>query len=256
MIHVRYSGRVGNNLFQFAHGLILSHLSGVPLCCKPLGLFPGTQGFLPASGKAPKVARDAVRTPDSGYDAGRFAALARECDVVVDGNQHEAACLEPHREMLRGVLRPHPGPFTASTEDEVVLHLRLGDYFHNPRWPLAVKLFSYPPGAIHRLLSRLDYSRCWIVTDSPEAAQAAHIVAHHRGVIVGGDMHHHFRTLHGARRLIITPSTFGWWAAWLGDASEVHFPREMGFWKSEHGFALAVREPRYRLYGEEGRETV
>ncbi len=250
MIHVEYSGRLGNNLFQFAHGWILSKLSGVPLCCKPLGLFPGTQGFLPAAGGAPKVARDAVRTPRHGFNVGRLVMLARECDVVVDGNQHDTAYFEPHKALLSDVLKPHPGPFTASNSDEVVLHLRLGDFFNHPKWPLAVKLFSYPVEAVHRLLSRLDYERCWIVTDSPGAEVVAHIVRQHRGVCVSGDMHHHFRTLYHARRLVLTPSTFGWWAAWLGHANEVHFPHELGFWKSENNFALHVREPRYQFYGE------
>lgn len=250
MIHVEYSGRLGNNLFQFAHGLILSRLSGVPLCCQPLGLFPGTQGFRPASGPAPAIAWDAVRTPRRWFDPARFAALARECDVVVDGNQHDTAYFEPHKALLAEVLRPNPGPFTASKPDEVVLHLRLGDFFHNPKWPLATKLFSYPVEVVHRLLARLDYARCWIVTDSPEAEAVAHIVRHHRGACVGGDMHHHFRTLYHARRLIMTPSTFSWWAAWIGDATEVHFPRDLGYWKSANDFALNVREPRYHLYGE------
>mmetsp|Transcript_7209 Transcript_7209/g.26524 ORF Transcript_7209/g.26524 Transcript_7209/m.26524 type:complete len:121 (+) Transcript_7209:192-554(+) len=33
-----------------------------------------------------------------------------------------------------------------------------------------------------------------------------------------------FRAIAMAKRIILTPSTFGWWAAWLSSATEVHWP--------------------------------
>ena len=76
--------------------------------------------------------------------------------------------------------------------------------------------FSYPVEAIFNLLARLDYSRCLIVTDTPRHEAVEQFVREHRGFIAARDRAHDYRTLFHARRLIMSPSTFSWWAAWSG----------------------------------------
>eukprot|EP00049_Salpingoeca_infusionum_P006186 m.102470 g.102470 ORF g.102470 m.102470 type:complete len:467 (+) comp13223_c2_seq2:82-1482(+) len=47
-----------------------------------------------------------------------------------------------------------------------------------------------------------------------------------------------------AKRLIMSQSTYAWWAAWLGDAEEVHYPLVGDWWG---------RNPRHQLYPEDSK---
>ena len=54
------------------------------------------------------------------------------------------------------------------------------------------------------------------------------------------DMEHDYRTLYHARRIVMSPSTFSWWASWTGHATEIYQPHEFGFWRRTHQFALDI----------------
>jgi hypothetical protein len=102
------------------------------------------------------------------------------------------------------------------------------------------------------LLSRLDYTRCLIVTDTPNDAAVTRLLREQRSVLASCDRDHDYRTLFHARRLIMSPSTFSWWAAWSGHATEVWFPHEMGYWQTKHNCQLAIPRPHVRRYDVRG----
>jgi len=242
MIRVSYCGRLGNNLFQFAFGAVLSRLSGQPMTAPPIPGFPGTTGFVGSS------AAEGHPIPLHGFtmDVDAWVERATRGDVVVHGYPHNTAYYEPHHAWLAPMLAPAPGAYAKGNENDIVLHLRLGDYFSANR--NIIDRFAYPLEAIDTLLGRLAYARCLIVTDTPKHDVVARLVRERRGVVVAGDCLHDYRTLYHARRLIMSPSTFSWWAAWSGCATEIYFPHEMGFWQSRHGFRLALSRPNVRGY--------
>ena len=242
MIHVSYCGRLGNNLFQFAFGAVLSRLSGQLMTAAPIPGFPGTIGF---GGARP---HGAVPIPPHGFnlDVSEWAERAKQRDIVVHGYPHNTAYYEPDHAWLAPMLAPAPGDCAHAGENDIVLHLRLGDFFSRER--CNIDRFAYPIESIYTLLSRLDYARCLIVTDSPQHEAVARLVCEHRGVIAAGDRDHNYRTLFHARRLIMSPSTFSWWAAWSGCATEIYFPHEMGYWQTKHNCQLAIHRPGVRGY--------
>ena len=183
-------------------------------------------------------------------DVSEWAERAKHRDVLVHGYPHNTGYYEPHHAWLAPILAPAAGDYAGACESDIVLHLRLGDYFSRER--CNIDRFAYPVEAIYTLLSRLDYARCLIVTDSPRDDAVARLVREHRGVIAAGDRDHNYRTLFHARRLIMSPSTFSWWAAWSGRATEIYFPHEMGYWQTKHNCQLAIHRPTVRRYDASG----
>lgn len=246
MIHVSYCGRLGNNLFQFAFGAVLSRLSGQSMSAPAIPGFPGTEGF------AGQACAMGYRIPFHGFnmDIGAWVERAKHRDIHVHGYPHNTAYYEPHHRWLAPMLAPAPGDYAAAEGNDIVLHLRLGDYFSTHR--NNIERFGYPIEAIHGLLERLDYERCLIVTDTPNHEAALRLARERRGVPVARDRLHDYRTLFHARRLIMSPSTFSWWAAWSGLVTEVWFPHEMGYWQARHNCQLAIPRPHFRRYDATG----
>ena len=246
MIQVSYCGRLGNNLFQFAFGAVLSRISGQPMTASPIPGFPGTNGFT-----GPHV-RDSAPIPLHGFnmDVSEWAERAKHRDILVRGYPHNTGYYEPHHSWLAPMLAPASGSYAQSDESDIVLHLRLGDFFSRERFN--IDRFSYPVEAIFKLLARLDYSRCLIVTDTPRHEAVERLVREHRGFIAARDRAHDYRTLFHARRFIMSPSTFSWWAAWSGCATDIYFPHEMGYWQTKHDCQLAIRRPNVRRYDAQG----
>jgi len=246
MIHVHYRGQLGNNLFQFAFGAVISHLSGQAMAALPITGFPGTSGFARPS------ATSGDRIPRHGYhmNIAEWAERAKARDIIVHSYPHNSSYYEPHHGWLAPLLAPAPGDYAQADNDEIVLHLRLGDYFSSHR---NRNRFGYPVEAIFKLVAQLDYKRCLIVTDTPRHQAVERLVREHCGLLVASNRDHDYRTLFHARRLIMSPSTFSWWAAWSGHATEIYFPREMGYWQSKYNCALAISRPNFRRYNAEGK---
>jgi hypothetical protein len=211
----------------------------------PIPLFPGTFGSV----CSPPDKIDFV-LPEDCYMAKieEWVEKSKRGHVLVQGYPHNISFFQPHREWLTRELVPRPGEFFRACDNDIVLHIRWGDYF-NPR---GYKLFGYPLKAYRNLLNSLDYERCFIVTDTPGNALAEDLIRHHRAIPVAKTVDHDYRTLYHAKRIIMSPSTFSWWAAFTGDAAEIYQPYEIGFWKREHNFALDLPGPCVKRFDEQG----
>lgn len=159
---------------------------------------------------------------------------AKRGDILVQGYPHNTSYYQASKNWLARELTPRDGEYTRASERDLVAHIRLGDLFA-PQW---VEMCGYPADVFARLLGTLDYDRCLIVTDSPDSPVINDLIQHHRGVLVSKTVEHDYRTLYNASRLIMSPSTFSWWAAWTGAAAEIYQPYEMGYWRKECQFAL------------------
>jgi hypothetical protein len=244
MIYVKYRGRLGNNLFQWAFGRILSKLSGVPMLATPLELFPITQSNFT---KYPDKIRFVMPEKCTYVSIQEWIDKARKDDVLVRGWPHNTDYFAPHRQWLKSELVPASGSYSKTSTDDITIHVRWGDYFgrYKDRYAYPMKSFCY-------LLTKLNYDRCLIVTDTPNNVLVEALIKGHRGILASKNIEHDYRTLYYANRLIMSPSTFSWWSAWTGKASEIYQPYEMGYWKREHDFALDLSRFGARRFDKNG----
>ena len=245
MIQVRYFGGLGNRLFQYCTGRILAEELGFFLLCPGIVGFPGTLERVPGGGyRLPRVklsggiqnlkevARDRTR---------RFIELAGACCM------HYERDYRPYAERMRKWCRPKQRLGTPP-EGTLYVHVRLGD--------MADKGYQISEGFYEELLEKIEFDQLVVVTDEPGNA-ALRVFDRWKPVVSSGgrdSMLYDFHMLCSARRLVISGSTFSWWAAFLGQASLVYFPLpQVGYWSDEFPEVdLRVQDDRY-IYVKEPR---
>jgi len=135
-------------------------------------------------------------------------------------------------------------------EDDIVLHVRLGDYV-NHGWNLSIEYYK-------SILKKEKYKNAYIITDDPNNQEICKLIDF--GCIVkDNSMFGSMETIADfvfakkAKKIIISPSTFGWWAAFLGKGI-VYFPCVSFIWGKSPGIndidLRVLDDPRYKFVEE------
>jgi hypothetical protein len=113
---------------------------------------------------------------------------------------------------------------TTSTE-QIAVHVRLGDYLANTknRHIYGSMGLNFYHDSIKFLVNKTGIRSVCVVSDDPSRAYAM-IATAVRAIPKlevsksDGSVLEDFRTLASSRAVVISNSTFAWWAAWLGNA--------------------------------------
>ena len=110
-----------------------------------------------------------------------------------------------------------------TVKDELCINLRLDGDFET------LGLVARPNGIL-KLLDKLDFNKLTIITDKFVAGYINKF-AQYEPTVVCRDRsapNEDFADLMQFKRLIVTNSTFSWWAAYLGNAETVYVPNDFG----------------------------
>jgi len=238
--------KFGNNLFQYAFSSVLSKLSGIAFAADAIPGFPGTVGQIGGTTLGDKAFEIRGQACDIALD--KLATLAQTTDISLDGYFQSIHYYENHKKWLCKLLAPEEGNYEKSQEKDVALHLRIGDFFHHRR---LVRGAHYPVIGIHRLLRSIDFETCLIATDSPNDPMVKALEKEFPCKVLHGSVMDDYRTLYHAKRLIISPSTFGWWAAWSGRSKQIFCPFNIGYWKVQKN-SLILKGEKIRYWDQDG----
>ena len=266
MISLRRRDNIGNCLFEYCFARILAERFGYRLEAVPLGGFPGTR--TPVAGEevlGPVVVWDG-QWPFEAY-AGRPIAEAELLQspgarLVLNGWFQRWEFFRDHAETIRRDWLRLPDPPPARPASEFAICLRLGpDYLPAGQAApsetgsgLAAGILS--ESEIRRLVRTVPHTKLTIVTDSPRHPFLASLGDLGAEVLGEGGLAD-FRAIASFQKVAFCQSTFQWWAAFLGEAREVYFPKcTRGIWShpeparfayepGHHGIDLRVEETRY-----------
>jgi len=158
------------------------------------------------------------------------ALLNRGRNVYLVGYLQDASLLEPHRAELLKVLRPMfperlPSGFLKK-EGFVAVHVRRGDYVHDAR--LGGRYL--PPNLQYykETILASKFRNVLLVSDDSDWCENVlkPLVSETRNVEISSSTNHFedFASLLSANELILSNSTFSWWAAFIGDNVRVSAP--------------------------------
>lgn len=237
-------GRLGNKLFRFAVGWVLARRANVPLGAEPIVGFPGTQGY-----DVPCVSDEPLYTEGHRIDLEACERHLRDgTDVVIRGWHQRYEILRPLKQDVKQMFQRVDcrEPEHMPGKDDVVVSIRLGDYF----WPENIKYYAYSLIDVLNAVKELRCRRIWYVTDEPSHPFIRRLEVECEARLGALDPLEQFVFIRKAKRLVITPSTFSWWAAWLSQAELVLFPRGRGIWgiNTLHADLWVDDEARYIAY--------
>jgi hypothetical protein len=236
MIRLSYHGGLGNTLFQYCFARILhektrlavgivpteyrQHLTGRLTCRDSIGIpgFPHT--FEPLRGVeiySPIIHLPMHNThkrlnPDFEERITLDTICCRNDRVKfeVAGFFQRYDYFRPWKEQIRKWLQTDisvdqpPGP------EDLVVYVQ--------------SYFNIGPDFFRSLLQKLPFKRLHVlVNDSARAEPYVRALSPYRPNLVHSDNYlHDFEFLRRAGRLVVAPSSFSWWAAWLSDANQIH----------------------------------
>ncbi len=231
MIQVRYKGRLGNQLFQYCFGRILAEQLGYRLDAEPV------EGF---SGTCEKVSGTEYDESNplifSGVEYPDIEQLLRERPnrrIIINAYLQRYAYYAHHLEKIRKWLRltNYDRRDFSAGPDSLTIHIRLGDYL-KCHWTLAPEYYI-------QQIETIPHQSLVIVTDSPDSTFLDQFTQYQPRIVHGAILAD-FKWLLNAQRLVLSQSTFGWWAALLSDA-EVWMPEPgNSIWSQDSHIDLRV----------------
>lgn len=159
--------------------------------------------------------------------------------------------LEPHFKKYGGFGNYVPTQVDSITNDDVVISIRLGrDYLGQHRYRLL--LGDY----FKIVLNNINYNRVFITSQDPYNSVLEDLIEFDPIYLDHISALHTFNFVRLFNKIVLSQSTYSWWAAYLSDASEIYFPitkdgpwsygaKQRKKWK-DYGHDLMVNEPRYR----------
>lgn len=257
---VELTGGLANQLFQWAAGFILSAESGAELVLdsrlvdRPDGrglqlesLVPSCSIIAPSArervawttihhhlprrvvGVAKRFRRTSLRL--GSVNAGTYADARRlmnrrEPKIRLVGLFQEVEELVSQRHKIVHAIRLPARTTEYRAAQYAAVHVRRGDYVHNPKYRQIFGVCSeeYYRSGIERLPDALPIV---IATDDREWARKLLGSDSSRDVRLAQPGNHFddFGILAGAKELVLSNSTFSWWAAFLSDANNIIAPK-------------------------------
>jgi len=270
-VSVQMIGRIGNQMFQYCAGKILAELSGLRYD-PPAEFVDKAHEPVQWTGPPSITMQPSVQTKEPAGQAVRLSGLqwidiqkanrASSVDVT-DSYMQRYELYKAWKDKIRYEWLRIQRPWLATEPDAVYVHVRRDDYIASKSNPLR-------PGHVGEITSLDEYGECLklfpnakqliLTTDSPDDPFLQEFDKF--GLpwkVTGLPWDEDFMTLASCKWMIMSQSTFSWWAAFLGRAERIACPVFPGsFWHNginDRGFPhlYVDDEPdRFHWVGTEG----
>jgi hypothetical protein len=211
MIEVHYKGQLGNRLFQYCFSRIVAEELGFSLAAEDITGFLGT--LEPVRGEtfdAPLI----QIVDEEIVDLPRLLADHSPRKIWIRAYLQRAEYYTPFRHRIRRWLWSPPSAERPGADD-LVLTIRLADFVWMGR--------VLAPDYYFDVCKRHGRGRVWIVTDQPGNPYLAQFDVL-EPMYFNAEPLEQFNFLRSANHLVLSASTFHWWAAYLSDAATIYFP--------------------------------
>lgn len=248
MVEVKYTGRLGNNLFQYCFGRILALRLGYKLKADPIQGFSNTKkevgGFdyspYPEQvllSSQPKIKRNRI-------DIDAICKDRSNRKIVVDGYFQRYEHYKPYKDLIRNDwLWIKVQSSENINKDDIVVHIRRGDYI--------LRKQALPFSYYEQALQAAKFDRLFICADFPDDPflklfNKYKPIIHHTPDQPLKD----FKFMTSFNKIVLSTSTFSWWASFLSNAAEVYTPQpSFGYWNENLlGINLRVDDESRYMY--------
>lgn len=207
IVTVNYKGRFGNNLFQYLAGLLFARQYGGIMASPPPDL-GGILEAIPPSWCQPTAAPPGPATRlDDATDI-MAAHLPPHTNVHLDGWFQRASYYMPHRDEIKSWFRM---PVVVRNGEDLAVHVRLTDYWTN--WHDGSRVIE--PGWYKSVIEKERYEKLHLFCDDYDDPYLR-AFDRYAPVVARGTPAEEFHAMRSFARMVMSNSTFCWWAWFLG----------------------------------------
>lgn len=234
MISIEYVCGFANRLFQYSIANIIAKHHGLLLPASPISGIP--HSYKEISGIMLNGDPEVIETPSDVDTVLRRKILTRP--LYIRGLfQKSSLYLNDASDIITKWIKLDSGlqPSPFATRCDLVVHIRRGDYLlHN---------WGAPYSFYQEAIESSQFDRMCIVTDDQKDPFIGRFKKF-KPIIVSSYYLNDFVLLTQARKIIMSPSTFSWWGAFLSSAEEVFFPiPKNGIWSAESSETVNLTLP-------------
>lgn len=217
MVVVCRRGRLGNVLFQYTFGRIIASSNGMAL--RKNFDYGNLKELINLSGNSLPIQlriTDCDQNEGQILDIEKLKSLGR--GMVIDGFFQHRSYYENNRKLIKSWLFDQP----VTKQNTVGVHLRFGDY-KEIGWTL-------PESYYNSCILNSGLSNVLIFTDEPENPYVVKLLKE-GAKLSGGSEEEDLRSLASCQKIVMSRSSFSWWAGFLSNAEKIYFPRpNQGWW--------------------------
>jgi len=260
MVEVKYLSRLGNNLFQYCFGRIITEGLGYKLKADPIPGFPNTNvkvdGCDYSSGYPIQViAQDYPEWYDGDYSqvfSWRNKNLSLDSvlkdnskrKIIIEGYFQRYEYYKKYKDIIKKdwlALDPSTKKENQNSND-IIVCVRRTDYIRTGN----ALPFSY----YREALNMEKHDRVFILSDDANDPFINLFKKYNAVVYKESNPLEQFRFIMSFNKIIISTSTFYWWASFLSNAQEIYYPLPLqGFWsKKTPEIDLRVNDEKRYIY--------
>ena len=230
MVIVKYVGRLGNNLFQYALGRILAEETKQGLQAPTIVGFQGTNDDvnlnMSSSDNYIKFNDHVLRINEQPVSVDQACSMGTS--FFLDGWFQRYEYYRDHKYKIKEWLHIEDID-VGQTPDDIIIHLRLGDCILGD---LAADPYVMPFDYYEKALNSTSFGKLYICSDPetlnhPMFEDYMEKFSKYSPTLLGGNALEDFRAIKSFNKIIMSQSSFSWWAAFLSSASEVFSPVPM-----------------------------
>jgi len=235
MVEVKYSGGLGNKLFQYCFGRIIAEKLGFKLKAEPIPGFPNTEievdgaDYSSYSSDTP-LGEEPDWSKKHKVDLCSILLNKRKRKIIIEGFFQRYEYYQPYKDVIRTKwLRMDTPPDIKLSPEDVVLHVRRGDYVG-----IGCALpYSYYEHALRKIN---QFGKLYICTDDIKDPFLSNFDKYRPRILCSGEEPtKDFRLMMSSNIIVQSASSFSWWASFLSRADKIYAPTpSFGFWSSEY----------------------
>lgn len=252
MVHVRWNGRLGNQLFEYAIGRIIAEELGYELLSDPLPGFPHTGNKIYGN-----VVHPIHMLEGQSLDMNFIYSNKDKLGFMINGWFQRYEYYEPFKDRIKLWFKTDL-TLPPVKDNDVIIHIRRTQHGEDYKIPYDINGCTYmmSPDLLSfewydGILKTLDFNQLYICTDMP-FDPFLYLFKKYKPIIKSNSTIEDFCLIKQFRRIVMSQSTFSWWAAFLSDATDIYMPRTtQGCWAEKSGSDVYVNESRYHIINAE-----
>ena len=222
MIVLWYQDRLANRIGEYCFARLLADRAQCSLIAWPIRGFPST-GSTVRMGLPPLPSR-IIRVGGHNPDLDRLVEQARSHHVLLHGWFMRYEFFRDHRAVIQHWLRTDVTA-PALRSNDLTIHVRSGDIWQSEKLKVVHSDYHALPWSFYRgILERRTWGRVYVVTEAPHDPMVQKLAKVYSGEVVSRSPLEDFSFIRASANVVLSASSFAWWAAWLSEAESIFYP--------------------------------